>query len=105
MLVVDNEKLVGICTTNDFFYRILNPIFGIGEPGVRLAIRQAGEGKPLEDAISCINESGVRIRTLFPIRLAESNVNELFVHLDTEDAAHTIECLKAKGYDVEIRPR
>jgi CBS domain-containing protein len=31
LLVVDNGRLVGIATTNDFFYKILNPILGIGD--------------------------------------------------------------------------
>ena len=32
--VVEDGKLMGIVTTNDFFYKILNPMLGIGKPNV-----------------------------------------------------------------------
>src|SRR3989337_2907312 len=33
--VMEDNRLVGIVTTNDFFYKILNPILGISKPGTR----------------------------------------------------------------------
>ena len=36
--VLENNKLVGIVTTNDFFLKILNPLLGIGEPGTRITL-------------------------------------------------------------------
>jgi hypothetical protein len=30
---MENNRLVGIVTGNDLFYRIMNPILGIGKPG------------------------------------------------------------------------
>ncbi|MBI4332492.1 MAG: CBS domain-containing protein [Chloroflexi bacterium] len=86
LLVVTPEgALVGIATTNDFFYKIVNPIMGLGKPGVRLFIPEAGEGKELEEVITTINRRGVRIRTLFPIAKEEGKKNDLIVHLDTTD--------------------
>ncbi|MEA3459735.1 MAG: CBS domain-containing protein, partial [Chloroflexota bacterium] len=36
--VMEEDKLVGILTTNDFFYKILNPLLGIGESGKRIIV-------------------------------------------------------------------
>lgn len=33
LLVTENSHLVGVVTTNDFFYKVLNPMLGIGKPG------------------------------------------------------------------------
>jgi acetoin utilization protein AcuB len=40
LLVVDAGRLVGITTTNDFFYKIANPILGIDEPGIRFSVHK-----------------------------------------------------------------
>jgi acetoin utilization protein AcuB len=40
--VVEDGTLVGIVTTDDFFYKILNPMLGIGKPGTRLLIGNCG---------------------------------------------------------------
>ena len=48
--VLEGDKVVGIVTTNDFFYKILNPLFGLGQKGTRLKVsggadpRSMGEG-------------------------------------------------------------
>ena len=36
--VMEDNKVIGIVTTNDFFYKILNPIMGIGEDGSRISV-------------------------------------------------------------------
>ena len=36
LVVVENSKVVGIVTTNDLFYRIVNKVLGVGEPGARI---------------------------------------------------------------------
>jgi len=51
----DCKHVVGIVTTNDFFYKIVNPVLGLGEPGTRIEIAGGGESKPLEDILSTIN--------------------------------------------------
>ena len=39
--VVEGNKVIGIVTTNDFFYKILNPLLGLGEAGKRIIVRGA----------------------------------------------------------------
>ncbi len=37
-LVMNNSHLVGIVTTNDFFYNVLNPMLGINKPDTRVLV-------------------------------------------------------------------
>ena len=43
LVVVEHDKVEDIVTTNDFFYKILNPLMGIGEEGSRIIVYGAGE--------------------------------------------------------------
>jgi acetoin utilization protein AcuB len=37
-LVTKDSHLVGIVTTNDFFYNVLNPMLGVNKPGIRVVV-------------------------------------------------------------------
>ncbi len=108
LLVVSDDTLVGVATTNDFFYRIVNPVLGLGKPGTRLFIPEGGEGKALEEIIATINRRGARIMTLFPVSRDDGKKNDLIVHLDTTDRSKIDEImldLKDRNYLVTIRKR
>jgi acetoin utilization protein AcuB len=106
LVVVDEDgRIVGIATTNDFFYRIVNPILGLGEPGTRIEIVGGGEAKALEEIISTINKLGLGITTLHIEALPEAKQKDVCIHVDTEDASQLISALKAKGYRVSLRKR
>ncbi len=108
LLVVEDGKLIGVATTNDFFYKIVNPVLGLGKGGTRIFIPGAGEGKELHEVISTINRRAVRIMTLFPVTTEEGKKNDLIVHLDTEDTSKIADImreLKDKNYSPTIRKR
>ncbi|MDY7030614.1 MAG: CBS domain-containing protein [Thermodesulfobacteriota bacterium] len=105
LLVMDNGRVEGIVTTNDFFYKIVNKVLGIGEPGARIEVSGAGEGKALQEVISCINKHGLRIMTLHVDTPPDKGKNDLIVHVDSEDVRKVIEELKEKGYSATIRTR
>ena len=105
LLVVDDEKLVGIVTTNDFFYRILNHILGIGSPGSRIVVRDCYKGLDVIKAISAIVNVGVEITTLFTVDLPNVQKHDLVVHLATEDCTGAIEAIEKLGYEVSERAR
>ena len=65
VIVVEKGKIVGICTTNDFFYKIVNPTLGIGEKGARLLVEGAGDGKSAEKIIGAVNSMDVRIKVIW----------------------------------------
>lgn len=105
LLVVEDHKLVGIVTTNDFFYRVLNHILGIGMRGCRIVVRDCFNGPDVERVISAINKTGTGITTLFTIDLPEVQKHDLVVHLDTDDCKAAIEAIESLGYLVTERAR
>jgi len=80
-------------------------VLGIGSPGSRIEVSQAGEGKALEEVISCVNKHGLKIITLHVIPPTENGKNDLVVHVDSEDASKVVDELKGKGYEVTLRKR
>jgi len=105
VIVVDGGKIVGICTTNDFFYGIVNPTLGIGEPGTRILINGGGDGKFAEKIISCINRLGIGIKIIWTSPSSTAKETDLTLQLDTEDATTVVKELGKLGYEVVVRRR
>ncbi len=105
LLVVDDGRLMGIATTNDFFYKILNPILGIGRPGSRLIIKNCGGTKDIEKAIGIINNLGLDVETMFMLPFPEREQHNFVVHITSEDPTQLIEELRKMGCEVERRAR
>jgi acetoin utilization protein AcuB len=103
--VVEDNKIVGIVTTNDFFLRIVNPILGVGKPGIRLNIHNCCRGLDLEKVFGIIKKHNLAIITMFLDMLPDSTAGDLLIHLDTEDASEVVKELTSAGYQVEIRKR
>jgi acetoin utilization protein AcuB len=105
LLVVDDGRLVGIATTNDFFYKILNPILGIGKPGSRLVIRNCQGTKDIEKIVSAVNKLGLEVITMFMLPIPEREANSFVVHLSSDDPTGLIAELQLLGFTVERRAR
>jgi acetoin utilization protein AcuB len=105
LVVLEDNRVVGIVTTNDFFYKIVNPILGLGQAGSRIGITGGGEGKALEEIISTINKLGMKIHTLDIITPEGAAKKNATIHLESEDVSQLVAELKGKGYSVEIRKR
>jgi acetoin utilization protein AcuB len=105
LIVVEGGQVIGMVTTNDFFYKIVNPILGLGIPGSRIEVVGGGESKVLEDIITTINRLGLKIVTLHIENLPEATVRDVCVHVDTEDVGPVIAELEKKGYSVGVRQR
>ena len=104
LVVLDDGKVVGILTTNDLFYKILNPLMGIVSYKDDALGDGAGEAKQMQKVIESINKSDVRIKTVCTLKSLEGeDKNDLAVHLDTEDASQIIAQLKDLGFSVDIR--
>jgi acetoin utilization protein AcuB len=102
LLVVEDAKIVGVVTTNDIFYKVVNPTLGIGEPGSRVVIVGGGTGPNAEKIISAINKLGVSIRIIWSVYSQINKKNNLIVHLDTEDARNVVGELNDLGYEARI---
>ena len=105
LMVMEGERVVGIATTNDFFYKVLNPILGIGIPGSRIVVRNCYQAPDVEKVVAAINKLKVGITNLFIIDFPEAEKHDLVVHLDTEDNTKVIEAIKKLGCLVEPRAR
>ncbi len=107
LVVVDGEKVVGVTTTNDFFYKLLNPLLGIGMPGSRITVRNCYQGPDVEKVIAAINKLGVKITALFTFALTQVEKqgivvhHDLAVHLATEDSTRVVKEIQKLGYSVE----
>lgn len=105
LVVLENEQIVGIATTNDFFYKILNKVLGVGDPGARIEVSGGAEGKSLEEIISCVHKAGLNITTLHIYRHPWSAKKNLVIHVDSNNVEQCITELKNMGYKVNPRKR
>jgi acetoin utilization protein AcuB len=105
--VVENGRLVGMVTTNDFFYKIANPVLGIGMPGTRVEVIGKGKDTVIEYVVSLANTQGIRIITIHVISIPEEpgEKKDIVIHLDTEDTTAFVEETRKKGYEVIVRTR
>ena len=105
LIVIDKDKIVGICTTNDFFYKIVNPTLGLAESGTRILIDGGGNGQSAEKIISHVNKLGVGIKLIWTSPSSTAERNDLTLQLDTEDTTTVIKELAELGYEVVVRSR
>jgi len=103
--VVENNKLVGIATTNDFFYKILNPVLGIAKPGTRMVISKGGDVKNLQDILDSVKKAGAKIVSFHNMPPLEGKEQDVCLHVDKEDVKQLIKDLATKGYATEIIER
>jgi acetoin utilization protein AcuB len=110
LIVLKGKKIVGIATTNDFFYNVINPTLGIGEKGTRIVIRESGDAKSAVEIFSCVEKLGLDVKVIwavpFPDPLDENVMHKgIVIHLDTDDVSELLADLARLGYDASIRER
>ena len=109
--VLDGGALVGIVTTDDFFYKILNPMLGIGKPGIRLLIHNCGTPKCIQqimeimDVMEIVGKNKAKILAVHSMPTPEGEQPQLMLHLDNADPAKIIKVLADSGFKAEIRER
>jgi acetoin utilization protein AcuB len=102
LLVVEDNKIVGVVTTNDIFYKVVNPTLGINESGTRVVIVGGGTGKKAESILAAINRLGIEIKVIWSVYSSVNQKNNLVVHLETEDARNVIGEVTRMGYEAKI---
>ena len=60
--VVEGDRVVGIVTSNDYHYKILNPLIGVKWTGQRLAIKIPRGPKGMQDVFGCIARHNVNLK-------------------------------------------
>jgi len=101
----DKERLVGIVTTNDFVYRIMNPLLGIGKPGVRLHIFDCSTPQKICEVIQAIGGANLQIEAIHVDDSPERESRDLIVQINTDSPENLIHDLSKKGFKVEVRSR
>lgn len=99
--VVEGDRVVGILTTNDIFYKVLNPLFGIGEKGQRIIIYGGGKHTDLGRILDFIEEAGLRVKVYWIP--PDGETQDLILHLDLDDASSVIAKLSDMGYRADPR--
>jgi acetoin utilization protein AcuB len=103
LLVVENNQIVGIVTTNDFFYKILNPVLGLHSGGTRFEIVGAGNSMSMEKILSIINKTGVKLLNIHMEAPNPDGNRDIYVHVDTPNLQALFNELKAANYTIRER--
>ena len=109
--VVEGGTLVGIVTTDDFFYKILNPMLGIGRPGIRLLIHNCGTPKCIQqimeimDVMQVIGKDKAKILAVHSMPTPDNGQPDLVLHLDSADPDKVVKVLADNGFSAEVRQR
>lgn len=101
LVVAEEGKVVGIVTTNDIFYRILNPVLGINKAGIRFEVYQCGTPAKIAGVMGVLAKHNSKIISQFSVPPSEGDEYSLVVHLDTNDAAPAVKDVRALGFKVD----
>jgi acetoin utilization protein AcuB len=101
LVVVEEERVVGILTTNDIFYKVINPLFGIGEKGKRIIVYGTEEVEQVQEVFDCVKKAGFKIKTFWQSTGAEKK--DLILHIEAEEIGRLVSQLKRDGFSVEQR--
>jgi acetoin utilization protein AcuB len=101
--VVKGNKLVGIVTTNDFFYKILNPLLGIGEAGKRIIVRGAADPNGMKKVLDVVAKADIEVKSFCSLKSPKKGKQDFVLHLNTENIAQLLKQLKGLGFTVEER--
>jgi acetoin utilization protein AcuB len=105
LIVVENNRVIGIATTTDIFQALLNPLLGIRQSGSRIVVINCFKGPEIEKVISIINRLNVGLVNFFVSEFPISGKHDLMVHLDTDDPSAVVEEIKKSGFSVVVRHR
>lgn len=101
--VVEGERVVGIVTTNDFFYKILNPLLGLGEGGRRIIVRGADDPEKMQKVLDVLRKSDIEVKSFCSLAANEAEKNDFVLHLNTENVDKLVKQLQETGFKVEER--
>jgi len=105
LLVVDKGNVVGIATTNDFFYKVANPILGIEKPGTRISVYGLKSFSDLLKILEIIGKFNAQIVTFYTMANPDTGAQDVTAHLDTSEQSQIMEALRSAGYEPHLRAR
>jgi acetoin utilization protein AcuB len=103
--VVEDGKIVGIVTTNDFFYKVLNPILGIGRPGHRITVFKAANPKGLQDISEILKKNNIKLVILHSGPPLGGQEEDIFIQIDAESPDLFMKEMNLRGYKTLLMER
>jgi acetoin utilization protein AcuB len=103
--VVKGHRVVGILTTNDFFYLVLNPLLGIGEKGSRVIVRHATSPAKMVAALECVDQLGHKVLNAAYLPSRRGDERDFLIHIEADSAARLVACMQDRGLEAEERQR
>lgn len=101
MPAVEKGAIIGVVTTTDFSLKVMNPLIGLNQKGIKLKITPCGTPEKILDVMTVLKAAGVRVVTQHTIPTTENNPTSYAVLLDTTNATKIIKDLEGKGFKVE----
>lgn len=103
--VLEDGKVVGILTTNDFFYLVLNPVLGIGERGSRVSVHHCATAKQMVQVLQCVADMGYEVLNAAYLPGRRGGEKDFMIHIGEDDARTIVDCMRGRGLDAEERQR
>lgn len=103
--VIEDNVVVGIITTNDFFYKILNPLLGINEEGRRMIVYGADTPDQIISVMEVLKKkaAGTEIKAMHTLAFPDAASRDLVLHLNTEDVSSVKQELAHLGFRTDER--
>ena len=98
--VVDNDVLVGICTTTDISNLIIKAM-GLGKPGAHLHLSGHVDGDWIGKVINVVRSHKAPIKSLFTITPPRTGQEEIIIHIDATDVTAIVNELRVQGYEIK----
>lgn len=105
LVAVESGRVVGIVTTNDIFYKVVNPLLGIDRPGIRFSVHKWQGIADLTRMLNIMAEFRSDIVNVYARTAADGGENEVLIQLATADPVGLIDALKKGGFEVQMRSR
>lgn len=103
--VVEDGRVVGILTTNDFFYMVLNPLLGIGEVGSRVIVRHCSTPEKMVHTLQCVSDMKHEVLNAAYLPSRRGNERDFLIHIASDDPKGLVACMKERGLEAEERER
>jgi acetoin utilization protein AcuB len=101
LIAMEEGRVVGVVTTNDFFYKILNPILGVKIPGTRIYVHHCHEASDIEKVMAVLRLAKIKVHSLFLINIPEfDNSQDLVLHLNAASCPQCLEKIKELGFQI-----
>ena len=100
LIIVEGHTVVGVATTRDIFFKIVNPVFGVNMPGKRIFVEKCSEASDIEKVMAAVKNNKMKIVCQFSALLPEFDKKSLVMQLEGDNYTKCVDAIKSLGYNV-----